>query len=147
MAVVIRMKRGGRRNRPHYRITVADSRFPRDGRIIENLGFYDPIATREELQLSLDLERAKYWVSKGAQPSETVHSILKRNGVYEGQEPPKPRKRPGRKKATKTRVARRAAGRVRDQRRKKPAKVTKQRARERAAAAAAAPAATESSES
>ncbi len=147
MAVVIRLKRGGRRNRPHYRITVTDTRFPRDGRIIENLGHYDPIATREDLQLSLNVERAKHWVSKGALPSETVRSILERNGVYEGHEPPKKRDRSGRKKVTKTRTARRAAQRVRDERRKKPAAVAKQRAKARAAATAEAAASSASAES
>jgi small subunit ribosomal protein S16 len=109
MAVVIRMKRSGRRNRPCYRITVADSRAPRDGRVLESLGLYDPIAPDKEAQVVLDVERAKHWVAAGAQPSETGYSIFKRNGVYEGASEPKKRDRSGRKKKTKTRERRDAA--------------------------------------
>jgi small subunit ribosomal protein S16 len=86
---------------------VADSRSPRDGRTIESLGLYDPIAPRKEMQLHLDVERARHWLSVGAQPSETVASIFKRLGVTE----PKPyvkRDRSGRKTATKTGAARKA---------------------------------------
>lgn len=107
MSVVIRMKRSGRKNRPCYRISVADSRSPRDGRTIESLGLYDPIAPRTEMQLQLDIERARHWLSVGAQPSETVASIFKRLGVTE----PKPyvkHDRSGRKTATKTGAARKA---------------------------------------
>ncbi|HIG12115.1 MAG: 30S ribosomal protein S16 [bacterium] len=112
MAVVIRMKRTGRRNRPCYRITVADSRSPRDGRFIENLGVYDPISVDGEKQVRLDVERAKYWVGQGAQPSDTVRSLFKRGGVFEGLPTGKPRKRKGRGKITekgKRRTARKTA--------------------------------------
>ena len=84
MAVVIRMKRTGRRNRPSYRISVADGRAPRDGRTLDNLGFYDPVSPVADLRLKLDVERARHWVQHGAQPSETVESIFRRAGVYEG---------------------------------------------------------------
>ncbi len=108
MAVVIRMKRTGRRNRPCYRISVADRALPRDGRTLETLGTYDPASPKPELRLSLNVERARHWLSKGALPSETVRSIFKRQGVYEGAAPPKIRRRPGRKKVT-ARHARREA--------------------------------------
>ena len=102
MTVVIRMKRSGRRNRPCYRISVADRRSPRDGRTLETLGLYDPVAPTKEAQLTLNVERAKHWISEGAQPSETVHSIFKRQGVYEGAAPKTKRDRSGRKAKTKT---------------------------------------------
>lgn len=108
MVVVIRMKRSGRRKRPCYRISVADSRFPRDGRTIETLGLYDPIAPDADARLTLDVDRAKHWVSMGAQPSETVRSIFKRMAVYEGRPAPKKRDRSGRKLVTKTKLARKA---------------------------------------
>jgi small subunit ribosomal protein S16 len=101
MTVVIRMKRTGRKNRPAYKISVADSRSPRDGRVIESVGFYDPISRNEAAQLKVNVERAKYWVSVGAQPSDTVKSMFKRMGVY-GVPPTKvKRDRSGRKLVTK----------------------------------------------
>ncbi len=82
MAVVLRLKRFGRRNRPFYRICVMDARTRRDGRVIEELGHYDPVGSSDnELKFELNAERAQYWVSVGAQPSETVASLLKRSGV------------------------------------------------------------------
>jgi small subunit ribosomal protein S16 len=76
MAVAIRLRREGTTNRPYYRVVVADSRSPRDGKFIEMIGNYDPNKTGENY--NLDLERADYWVSKGAQPSETVASIIRK---------------------------------------------------------------------
>ena len=76
MAVKIRMKRVGAKNAPVFRIVVADSRSPRDGKFIEELGTYQPLKKGENF--TMDLERAKYWLSKGAQPSETVASFIKR---------------------------------------------------------------------
>jgi small subunit ribosomal protein S16 len=76
MAVRIRMKRAGAKNTPVFRIVVADSRSPRDGKFIEELGTYQPL--KKGNNYTLNLERAKYWVSKGAQPSETVASFIKR---------------------------------------------------------------------
>jgi len=73
--VRIRLKKMGTRNRPFFRIVVADSRSPRDGEAIEEIGHYNP---RTPLEFSIDVERAEYWVSKGAQPSERVRSLLKR---------------------------------------------------------------------
>jgi len=101
MAVVIRMRRTGRKNRPCFRINVTDSRFPRDGRMLETLGLYDPIRKDPAAQLKLDVERARHWLAVGAKPSETVTSIFKRQGILEVK-PKLPRERPGRNKTTKT---------------------------------------------
>ena len=81
MVVKLRMKRFGRLNLPTYRVVAADSRSPRDGRIIEALGYYLPLMPREQEQLKLNAERISYWLSVGAQPSETVTSMLKRTGI------------------------------------------------------------------
>ncbi|MBE7566482.1 30S ribosomal protein S16 [Acidithiobacillus thiooxidans] len=77
--VVIRMARGGAKKRPFYHIVVTDSRNRRDGRFIERLGFYNPIGATAELRI--DKERAAYWLSQGAQPSDTVASFFKKEGV------------------------------------------------------------------
>jgi small subunit ribosomal protein S16 len=74
--VRIRLKRGGASNNPCYRVVVADSRNRRDGRFIEEIGYYNPLQKKDEL--SIDMERARYWLSRGAQPSETVASFLKK---------------------------------------------------------------------
>ena len=76
MAVKIRMKRVGAKNAPVFRIVVADSRSPRDGKFIEELGTYQP--RKKGNNFTLDMERAKYWLSKGAQPSDTVASFIKK---------------------------------------------------------------------
>lgn len=76
MAVRIRMKRVGAKNAPYFRIVVSDSRSPRDGKFIEEIGTYQPLKKGVNFQVNLD--RANYWVSKGALPSETVGSILKK---------------------------------------------------------------------
>lgn len=76
MAVSIRLRRTGARNDPHFRIVVADKRSPRDGRFIELLGTYNPQASG--VNFKLNLERARYWLAKGAQPSDTVRSLLKK---------------------------------------------------------------------
>jgi small subunit ribosomal protein S16 len=78
MAVKIRMKRVGAKNKPVFRIVVADGRSPRDGKFIEEIGTYQP--RNKGTNFTLDLDRAKYWMSKGAQPSETVASFIKRAG-------------------------------------------------------------------
>ena len=75
--VVLRLKRMGRRHRPFYRINAMDKRAPRDGRVIEQLGWYDPVA-KDDKQLSINIERVDYWLSVGAQPSKTVASLLRR---------------------------------------------------------------------
>lgn len=76
MAVKIRLKRQGAKNSPAYRIVVTDSRSPRDGRFIEEIGYYLPL--QKEHNVTLKLDRAQYWVSVGAQPSETVRSFIKK---------------------------------------------------------------------
>jgi len=76
MSVKIRMKRVGAKNAPVFRIVVADSRSPRDGKFIEELGTYQPLKKGDNFKL--DLERAKYWLSKGAQPSDTVATFIKK---------------------------------------------------------------------
>ena len=76
MAVKIRLKRVGAKNKPAFHIVVADGRSPRDGRFIEELGTYLP--RKKTDNFTMDLERAKYWLSKGAQPSETVASFIKK---------------------------------------------------------------------
>ena len=78
MAVKIRMKRVGTKNTPVFRIVVADGRSPRDGKFIEEIGTYRPL--QKDDNFVLNLERAAYWVSKGAQPSDTVASFIKRAG-------------------------------------------------------------------
>ena len=84
MAVRIRLKRIGRRNRPFYRMCVFDGRTRRDGQPVEELGSYNPRAATLEEKVDLDLKRAWYWISVGAQPSETCRSILSRLGVRKG---------------------------------------------------------------
>ena len=76
--VVIRMARGGARNRPFYNVVVADSRMPRDGRFIERLGYYNPKASEKEPQFQLALDRVEHWVKQGAQPSDAVKKLIKR---------------------------------------------------------------------
>jgi small subunit ribosomal protein S16 len=81
MAVKIRMTRMGRRHRPFFRINAVESRVPRDGRIIEKLGHYDPIEKDAQKQIVLDRERIEYWLNQGAIPSDTVSEILLRHGI------------------------------------------------------------------
>lgn len=78
--VKLRLRRMGAKKRPSYRIVAADSRSPRDGAFIETVGFYDPIPDPSIVRV--DLDRARHWLSVGAQPTETVQSIFKRVGVY-----------------------------------------------------------------
>ncbi len=79
--VRLRLKRGGRRHRPAYRLAAVDRRSSRDGRVIEELGAYDPLEKDQEKQVTLKRERIEYWLSVGAQPSDTVRNMLKRNGI------------------------------------------------------------------
>lgn len=81
MAVRLRLKRFGRRHRSFYRLNAVDSRTPRDGRVIEELGWYDPQAKDADQQVKLDRERIEHWLSVGAQPSETVRDLLKTHGI------------------------------------------------------------------
>jgi small subunit ribosomal protein S16 len=75
--VVIRLSRGGAKKRPFYNIVVSDRRRARDGRCIERIGYFNPIAAGKEVRLHMDHERAMYWVSQGAQPSDRVHKLIK----------------------------------------------------------------------
>ena len=78
MAVKIRLRRMGAKKAPFYRV-VADSRFPRDGRFIEEIGYYDP--TKEPSVVNIDAEKAKKWIANGAQPTDTVRELLKKNEI------------------------------------------------------------------
>ena len=79
MAVKIRLRRRGAKKSPFYRIVVADSRFPRDGRFIEEIGYYDPM--KEPSEVKVDPEKAKKWIQNGAQPTDTVKALFKKHGV------------------------------------------------------------------
>ena len=79
MAVKIRLRRMGAKKAPFYRIVVADSRYPRDGRFIEEIGYYNPLLEKPEVKI--DADKAKDWIAKGAQPTDTVKALLKKNGV------------------------------------------------------------------
>lgn len=79
MAVKLRLKRGGSKQRPFYRIVAADSRSPRDGRFIDSIGTYNPIPA--EYEVSIDEEKAMYWLSNGAQPTDTVRNLLSEKGI------------------------------------------------------------------
>lgn len=82
MAVKIRLKRIGMKKNPFYRVVVADERFPRDGRFIEEIGTYDPM--KQPAEIKIDNEKALQWIKNGAQPSDTVRVLLKKTGAIEG---------------------------------------------------------------
>ncbi len=84
MAVKIRLRRMGAKKRPFYRIVVADSRAPRDGRFIEEMGYYNPISQPREIKI--DHEKAAQWLKRGAKPSDTVKALFKSEGVYQNLE-------------------------------------------------------------
>ena len=79
MAVKIRLRRMGAKGAPFYRIVVADSRFPRDGRFIEEIGYYNPM--EDPADLRVDTEKAQKWIANGAQPTDTVKDLLKKAGI------------------------------------------------------------------
>ena len=79
--VKIRLKRIGAKKAPFYRVVVADSRYPRNGRFIEEIGTYNPLT--EPAEISIDGEKAKAWIGKGAQPTETVKALLKKSGIVD----------------------------------------------------------------
>ena len=126
MALKIRMSRGGAKKRPFYRIVVADSRMPRDGRYIEKLGTYNPLLPKDhDDRLRLDLERAKHWISQGAKPSDRIARFLDDAGLWKREARNNPQKgKPGAKALERLEAAEEA----------------KRAAEEEAAAAAAAPA-------
>ena len=81
MAVKIRLRRMGAKKAPFYRVIVADERSPRDGRFIEEIGYYNPLTNPAEIKI--DGEKAKKWIANGAQPTETVKSLLKKSGIVD----------------------------------------------------------------
>ena len=80
-AVKIRLRRMGAKKAPFYRVVVADSRFPRDGRFIEEIGYYNPLS--EPVEVKIDAEKAQKWIKNGAQPTDTVKALLKKNGIID----------------------------------------------------------------
>ena len=81
MAVKIRLTRMGAKKAPFYRVVVADGRFPRDGRFIEEIGYYNPMTNPAEIKI--DAEKAKKWIANGAQPTDTVKALLKKSGAID----------------------------------------------------------------
>lgn len=81
MAVKMRLTRIGAKKAPFYRVIIADSRSPRDGRFIDEIGYYNPLTNPVELKI--DAEKAKTWIKNGAQPTETVKALLKKNGIID----------------------------------------------------------------
>ena len=81
MAVKIRLKRLGAKKSPFYRVIVADERAPRDGRFIDEIGYYNPLT--EPAEIKIDADKAKKWIANGAQPTETVKSLLKKSGIVD----------------------------------------------------------------
>lgn len=79
MAVRIRLRRMGAKKAPFYRVVVADSRYPRDGRFIEEIGYYNPLV--DPVDIRIDAEKAKKWIDNGAQPTDTVKELLKKAGI------------------------------------------------------------------
>ena len=79
--VKMRLRRMGAKKAPFYRVVVADSRYPRDGRFIEEIGYYNPLT--EPAEIKLDADKAKAWLAQGAQPTETVKSLLKKSGIVD----------------------------------------------------------------
>jgi small subunit ribosomal protein S16 len=128
MAVVIRMMRAGAKKRPFYRIVVADSRRQRDGRFVEILGYYDPMA--KPFAVKMDEEKVKGWIGQGAQPSTQAASLFRRAGIIAAR-PSKPTKVAG---ATKAAVKRERPRKVTE--RKTRAKATRAKKRAKVVAAA-----------
>ncbi len=103
MSVSIRLRREGTKNRPYYKVVVADSRSPRDGKFIEIIGTYDPKVEGENSNLKLD--RAEHWISRGAQPSDTVRSLLKKNRARAATGPDEAGEKPAAPKKTAKKAA------------------------------------------
>jgi small subunit ribosomal protein S16 len=109
MSVVIRMARAGTKKRPVYHIVVADSRFPRDGRFIERLGYFNPLLAKDHKdRLKLDLDKVKAWIAKGAQPSDRIMRFLDAAGIAKRQ----PRNTPEKAVPRKERKAREEAAKA-----------------------------------
>ena len=86
MAVHIRLRRAGKTKAPTYRVVIADSRAPRNGKFIENIGHYDPLS--EPAKLVIDADRARHWIKNGARPTATARSLLVRSGLPDSEVPP-----------------------------------------------------------
>ncbi|MGI1662437.1 30S ribosomal protein S16 [Palleronia sp. KMU-117] len=109
MAMKIRLARGGSKKRPHYSIVAADSRMPRDGRFIEKLGTYNPLLAKDsEDRVKMDVERVKYWLGEGAQPTDRISRMLEAAGIVEKKQRANLKKAEPGKKA-KDRAAEKAA--------------------------------------
>ena len=110
MSLKIRLSRGGAKKRPFYRVVVADSRMPRDGRFIEKLGTFDPLKKKDDAtRLVLDVESAKAWIAKGAQPTDRVLRLLDSLGVAKREAQNNPEKAKPKKKAQERAAAAAAA--------------------------------------
>ena len=133
MSLKIRLSRGGAKKRPFYRVVVADARMPRDGRFIEKIGTFDPLKAKDDAsRLVLDVEKAKAWLAKGAQPTDRVERLLSNLGVLKRDARNNPEKAQPKKKAQERLAATAAAATA--------AAEAAAAAKEAAAAAAAAPA-------
>jgi small subunit ribosomal protein S16 len=104
MAVKMRLRREGKRKQPYYRVVVADGRSPRDGRFIEDIGYYQPL--REPSEISIDRDRALYWLGEGVQPSDAVRQLLRVTGIWEEFRPGDT----GRRRSRQTAAATQAGG-------------------------------------
>ena len=110
MSLKIRLSRGGAKKRPFYRIVVADARMPRDGRFVERIGTFDPVKAKDDaLRLVLDVEKAKAWLAKGAQPTDRVLRLLDGLGVAKREAQNNPQKALPKKKAQERTAAAAAA--------------------------------------
>ena len=110
MSLKLRLSRGGAKKRPFYRVVVADARMPRDGRFIERLGTFDPLKKADDAtRLVLDIEKAKAWMAKGAQPTDRVVRLLDSLGVMKRETRSNPEKAKPKKKAQERNAANEAA--------------------------------------
>src|SRR5262245_29978852 len=134
MAVVLRLRRTGRKNLPCFRIIATDSRFPRDGRLLEKLGTYDPLRKDDAARIQVDLERVKHWLSVGAKPSDIVASILRKRGLHAVV----PKKRGERERGKKTKARERREKLDTERTARKTARFAERKKQKRAAAKAAA---------
>ncbi len=109
MSLKIRLSRGGAKKRPFYRIVVADSRYPRDGRFIDRIGTFNPILPKDAERVTLDLDKAKEWLAKGAQPTDRVARFLDERGLLKRSAKSNPEKSKPKKKAQERLDAAKAA--------------------------------------
>jgi small subunit ribosomal protein S16 len=109
--LVIRLSRMGAKKRPQYKLVVADSRFPRDGRFIEKVGTFNPLAPKDSKErLTMDLDRIKHWISKGAQPSDRIKRFLDKEGILKREKRNNPEKAIPRKERKAAEAAAAAGG-------------------------------------